>query len=235
MVDPQSVEGLHEDYDFPNREIVHITKSHGLPLTYWRSVGHSYTAFAKESAIDELAHASGHDSAEFRIANTKNTPRLQRVIRIAGEYMRKNPAGPGRALGLAAHTSFRSYVAQVAEVSVTAGTIRVHKILCVVDCGGTVNPDIVHSQMEGSIMFGLTAALHGELSLRNGAIAQANFDDYPILRMHEAPDVEVIIVESDEHPSGVGEPGVPPVAPAVANAVFVATGQRLRALPLRLS
>ena len=108
--------------------------------------------------------------------------RLEVVDDVAGEYMRKNPAGPGRALGLAAHTSFRSYVAQVAEVSVTAGTIRVHKILCVVDCGGTVNPDIVHSQMEGSIMFGLTAALHGELSLRNGAIAQANFDDYPILQ-----------------------------------------------------
>ena len=141
---------------------------------------------------------------------------------------------PGRGLGLAAHGSFHSYVAQVAEVSVEDGRIRVHQVTCVVDCGQVVNPDIVRAQMEGSIMFGLTAALYGNLELVNGEIRESNFHDYPILRMNEAPEVEVITVDSDEPPTGVGEPGLPPIAPAVANAVYAATGQRLHALPLKV-
>jgi isoquinoline 1-oxidoreductase/isoquinoline 1-oxidoreductase beta subunit len=139
----------------------------------------------------------------------------------------------GRFLGFAAHGSFSSYVGEVAEVSVEGGRVRVHQVLCVVDCGMAVNPDIVVAQMEGSIMYGLTAALHGNLELRNGEFRESNFHDYPILRMDEAPSVEVVIVDSDEAPSGVGEPGLPPIAPAVANAVFAATGQRLRSLPLK--
>ena len=147
---------------------------------------------------------------------------------------RMTPA-EGRHLGFAAHTSFGSYVAEVAEVSVDAGTIKVHKVLCVVDCGRAVNPDIVRSQMEGAVMYGLTAALHGNHQLQDGQIQESNFHDYPILRMNEAPDVEVVIVDSDEAPTGVGEPGLPPIAPAVANAVYRATGQRLRSLPLKLA
>ena len=235
FVDPTSVEGLYEDYDPPNREIVHVTRSHQIPLVYWRSVGHSYTAFAKESFIDELAHAAKRDVIDFRLDNTRSNPRLHRVIALAGERMRAMTPASGRGLGLAAHTSFLSYVAQVAEVSVTDDTIRVHKVLCVVDCGIAVNPDIVRAQMEGSIMYGLTAALHGEVHFENGAVRESNFHDYPILRMHEAPEVEVMIVESGEDPSGVGEPGLPPIAPAVANAVFAASGKRLRSLPLRVT
>jgi CO/xanthine dehydrogenase Mo-binding subunit len=235
IVEHSAIEGLAEDYDFPNREVLHVTVDHGLPLTFWRAVGHSYTAFAKETMVDELAEKSGIDATELRIRNSRDNPRLANVIRIAGERMRAAQTEPGRGLGLAAHGSFHSYVAQVAEVSTEGGTIRVHKVTCVVDCGQVINPDIVRAQMEGSIMFGLTAALYGKLELDNGAIRESNFHDYPILRLHEAPEVEVIIVDSDEAPTGVGEPGLPPVAPAVANAVYAATGQRLQSLPLELA
>lgn len=234
IVDPSSIEGLHEDYDTPNKVVRHVTLDHGLPLTFWRSVGHSYTAFATESAIDELAVASDRDTIDFRLANTSANPRLHNVIRIAGERMRAMAPEPGRGLGIAAHTSFGSYVAEVAEVSVEGRSIRVHKVLCVVDCGLAVNPDVVRAQMEGGIMFGLTAALHGNLGLTDGAIRESNFHDYPILRMNEAPEVEVVIVDSNEDPTGVGEPGLPPLAPAVANAVYAATGDRLRSLPLSI-
>jgi isoquinoline 1-oxidoreductase/isoquinoline 1-oxidoreductase beta subunit len=233
VVDPSSIEGLHEDYDTANRLVTHATLDHGLPLTFWRSVGHSYTAFAIESAVDELAHASGKDVIDFRLENTRNNPRLHNVIQIAGERMRAMDVPSGHGLGIAAHTSFNSAVAEVADVSVENGRIRVHKVLCVVDCGLAVNPDVVRAQMEGGIVFGLTAALHGNLQLENGAIRESNFHDYPLLRMNESPEIEVVIVESDDDPTGVGEPGTPPIAPAVANAVFAATGQRLRELPLR--
>ena len=235
VVDGVSVEGLYEDYDFPNREVRHITKDHGLPLAYWRSVGHSFTAFAKETMIDELAERGGLDAVEFRLANTANNPRLQNVIKVAGERMRAMRPAPGRHLGFAAHHSYKTDVAEVAEVSIENGVIRVHKVLCVVDCGLAVNPDMVRAQMEGAIMFGLTAALHGEISLEAGEVKQSNFHDYPILRMNEAPDVEVVMMSTDAHPTGVGEPGLPPIAPAVANAVYAATGQRLRSLPLKLA
>ena len=235
VVDHSSVEGLYEDYDTANREVRHVTVNHGLPLTFWRSVGHSYTAFAKETMMDELAAKAGLDAVEFRLRNTQEKPRLHNVIQVAGERLRQWPRRAGRHLGFAAHSSFNTDVAEVAEVSVENGAIRVHEVLCVVDCGVAVNPDIVRAQMEGSVMYGLTAALHGELDLENGAIKQSNFHDYPILRMNEAPSVEVVIIDSAEEPTGVGEPGLPPIAPAVANAVFAATGQRLRSLPLKLA
>ena len=235
-VDGTSVEGLADDYDFPNRAVSHITLEHGLPLTFWRSVGHSYTAFAKECMMDELARAAGMDPAAFRLRNARGNPRLAGVIRLAAERMNGLGLGaaPGRGVGMAAHSSFGSYVAQAAEVSVKDGRIRVHRVACAVDCGIAVNPDIIRAQMEGAIMFGLTAALHGEIELEGGKVRQGNFHDYPLLRMSEAPAVEVIIAESTEPPSGVGEPGLPPIAPAVANAVHSLTGQRLRALPLRV-
>ena len=141
----------------------------------------------------------------------------------------------GRHLGFAAHHSFKTDVAEIAEVSVENGRVNVHRVVCVVDCGRAINPDIVRAQMEGGIMYGLTAVLHGNLELDKGAIRESNFHDYPILRMNEAPEVEVIIVDSGTEPTGVGEPGLPPIAPAVANAVFKATGQRLRSLPLKLA
>lgn len=233
FVDPTSVEGLYEDYDLPNREVHHVTLDHGLPLAFWRSVGHSFTAFAKETMIDELAEKSELNAVDFRVRNTQGNPRLQQVIRVAGDKMQTMTTEAGQSLGLAAHSSFASHVAQVAQVSIENGKPKVHKVLCVVDCGQVINPDIVRAQMEGSIMYGLTAALHGDLEIENGTIKESNFHDYPILRMNEAPEVEVIIVDSEEAPTGVGEPGLPPIAPAVANAIYAITGQRLRSLPLK--
>ena len=235
MVDPTSVEGIYEDYDLDNTMVTHVTVDHGVPLTFWRSVGHSYTAFAKEGMIDELAEKASMDPVEFRLRNSQNKPRFNNVIRVAGDVMKKMQPAEGRYLGFAAHHSFATDVAEIAEVSIENNQIKVHKVTCVVDCGITINPDIVRAQMEGAVMYGLTAALYGNLELHQGAFKESNFHDYPILRMNEAPAVEVIIIESGTEPTGVGEPGLPPVAPAVASAIFAATGQRLRSLPLKLA
>jgi len=232
--DKSSIEGLFEDYDHPNTRVTHMTVDHELPMTFWRSVGHSYTAFAKESMIDEMAEAAGIDEVAFRLQNTQNTPRLNNVIRVAGEHMAKMNPPEGRHLGFAAHHSFYTDVAEIAEVSVENGKIRVHKVTCVLDCGQAVNPDIVRSQIEGGVIYGLTATLYGGLNLERGAIKESNFHDYPMLRMNESPEIEVVIIDSGTKPTGVGEPGLPPIAPAVANAVYKATGQRLRSLPLQL-
>ena len=234
-IDSASIEGLYENYDFPNREARHVTVNHGLPLMYWRSVGHSFTAFAKETMIDELAEQAKMDAVDFRIANTKTNPRLQNVIKLAGERMKSMSVPPGHGLGFAAHGSFHTDVAQVAQVSVENGKIKVHKVVCAIDCGRAINPDIIKGQIEGSIMFGLTAALYGDIQIEGGAVKESNFHNYPILRMNEAPEVEVIIVDTDDAPTGVGEPGLPPIAPAVANALYQVTGQRLRSLPLKLA
>lgn len=235
MVDGSSVEGLAGDYDLPNRVVEHVTVNHGLPLGYWRSVGHSYTAFAKESVIDVLAAAASIDPVQLRLNNSKSNPRQHNVIRVAAERMQSMQAESVGSLGFAAHGSFHSYVAQVADVSVRGSDISVNKVLCVVDCGRAINPDVIRAQMEGAIMFGLTAALHGDLEIKDGRVVQSNFHDYPLLKMNEHPAVEVIIVDSEEDPTGVGEVGLPPIAPAVANAIFAETGQRLTSLPLRLS
>ena len=233
--DESSTEGLFEDYDHPNTRVTHMTVDHELPMTFWRSVGHSYTAFAKESMIDEMAEAASMDEVAFRLQNTQNAPRLNNVIRVAGEHMAKMNPPAGHHLGFAAHHSFYTDVAEIAEVSVENGKIRVHKVTCVLDCGQAVNPDIVRSQIEGGVIYGLTATLYGGLNLEAGAIKESNFHDYPMLRMSESPEIEVVIIDSGTKPTGVGEPGLPPIAPAVANAVYKATGQRLRSLPLQLT
>ena len=206
--------------------------AHGA-LGPWRSVGHSHNAFFKECFIDELAEAAGQAPAAFRRALLNRHPRhravLDAALRIAGE------PEPGRAHGLALHQSFGSIVAQVAEVSVDGHRIQVHKLNCAIDCGLAVNPEGVRLQLESAIAIGLSAALNDEITLRDGGVQQSNFHDYRTLRLTEMPAVEVVIMQSGEHPEGVGEPGTPPVAPAVANAVFKLTGQRLRSLPLRLA
>ncbi|MCH2191595.1 MAG: molybdopterin-dependent oxidoreductase [Gammaproteobacteria bacterium] len=230
-----SIEGLFEDYDVPNRKVNHVTVEHGLPLAFWRSVGHSFTAFAKEVAMDELAAKIGMNEVRFRLRNMKANPRLASTLEMVDRRVTELGSEQGRQWGFAAHSSFNSYVSEAAEVSIESGRIRVHRVVCALDCGRVINPDNVVSQMEGSIMFGLTAALYGNLELENGAIKQSNFHDYPILRMNEAPAVEVLLTESSEAPTGVGEPGLPPLAPAVANAVFKLTGDRLRELPLTLA
>jgi isoquinoline 1-oxidoreductase beta subunit len=234
-VDTTSVEGAADiPYAIPNILVdLHTTKV-GVPVLWWRSVGHSHTAFVVETFIDEAANAAGKDPYEFRRGLLAKYPRHKAVLEFAAQKARwGSKVKAGHAQGIAVHQSFSSYVAQVAEVSVTSeGAVQVHKVVCAVDCGRVVNPDIVKSQMESGIVFGLSAALFGAITLRDGRVEQNNFYDYPLLRMKDMPEIEVHIVHSQEQPTGVGEPGVPPIAPAVANAVFAATGARIRRLPM---
>lgn len=203
-----------------------------MPISYWRSVGHSFNAFYAESFVDELAHAAKQDSLAFRLAHKGHDPRTQTVLRAAAEAADWGKVVPGRFLGIAAHNAFETAVAPVAEISMDDGVVRIEKITCAVDCGIVVNPDIVRAQMESGIVYGLTAALFGEFTIKDGAVEQGNFNDYRMLRMDQAPNIEVVIVPSTADPTGVGEPGLPPAAPALANAIFAATGKRHRELPL---
>jgi isoquinoline 1-oxidoreductase beta subunit len=237
-IDGASVEGAAELlYGIPNLQVDLHTPKIGVPVQWWRSVGHSHTGFAVEAFFDELAHAGGKDPYELRRTLLANQPRMRAVLElVAAKANWGKPLPAGRARGLATHFSFDSYVAQVAEVSVEkSGEVRVHRVVCAVDCGSVVNPDTVNAQMEGGIIYGLTAALKDEITLEGGRVQQRNFHDYPMLRINEAPAIEVYIMPSTEKPTGVGEPGVPPTAPAVANAIFAATGKRIRKLPIRIS
>jgi isoquinoline 1-oxidoreductase beta subunit len=207
-----------------------------IPVLWWRSVGHSHTAFVVESFIDELAHAAGQDPVAFRRGLLPADSRLRRLLdTAAAAFGWGQPLPAGHGAGIAVHESFGSAVAHAAEVSVERGHIRVHRVVCAVDCGTVVNPDGVEAQMQSGIVFGLSAALHGEITFRDGRVEQSNFHDYSVLRLLEMPRIEVHIAKSNEKMGGVGEPGTPPIAPAVANAVFAATGKRLRRLPLRLT
>lgn len=233
--DRSSVEGAKElPYLFDNILVDNVSWDVGVPLGYWRSVGHSHTAFVVESFVDEIAHALKQDPLDFRLAHLPTGDRRSQLLQLVAEKAGWNNPPQGRSLGIAVHESFNTAVAQVAEVSVVENRIIVHRVVCAVDCGQVINPDIVRSQIESGIIFGLTAAIKSEITIEDGIVKQGSFDDYPLLRMDECPDIEVHILPSVAPPTGVGEPGTPPIAPAVANAVFKATGQRLRTLPLHL-
>jgi isoquinoline 1-oxidoreductase beta subunit len=232
--DKTTAEGLFDlPYGFLNQHMSHVATKSGVPVGYWRAVGHSHNAFFSESFIDELATATKQDPLAFRLKWLKDAPRYAAVLRLAADQAGwGKPMPVGRAQGIALHKSFGSIVAQVAEVSLEQGEIRVHRVVCAIDCGTVVNPDTVAQQMESSVVFALSAALYGQIDIVGGVVQQSNFTTYPLLSLTHTPVVETHIVPSTRHPAGVGEPAVPPLAPAVGNALFALTGKRQRALPL---
>jgi isoquinoline 1-oxidoreductase beta subunit len=237
-IDATSVEGVSDSpymKEIPDHRVELHSPKTGVPVLWWRSVGHSHTAFVMESLIDELAHKAKKDPVEYRRALLKDHPRHLAALNLAAEKSGwSKPLEEGRFRGVSVHESFGSFVAEVAEVSVTKeGILKIHKVTCAIDCGLAVNPEGVKAQMESGIIFALSAVLHGEITFEKGAVKQGNFHDYPVLRMHEAPPVETYIVESTGKMGGAGECGVPPLAAAVGNAIFAATGKRVRELPIR--
>jgi len=237
--DPTSIEGADNlPYQIPNQKISYARVEAGIPVGFWRSVGNSQNAYITECFIDEVAALAGKDPVAFRQNLLGKQSRYQAVLKLAAEKADWGGTLPAKHYqGVALVKSFDSYVAQIAEISIQPKTLRVlvHKVICVVDCGIVINPNAVEAQMESGIVFGLSAALDGNISINNGRVEQTNFNDYPVLRMPEMPEIEVHIIKSAEPPGGVGEVGTPPIAPAVANAVFAATGKPVRQLPIRLS
>jgi isoquinoline 1-oxidoreductase subunit beta len=232
-VDRFSVEGVADTpYEIGDFEVESYNPTSPVPVLWWRSVGHSHGAHAMETVIDELARLAGRDPVAFRLALLAQEPRDAAVLRLAADragWTQRMPAGAGR--GFAYHSSYNTRVAMVAEVSVARSAVKVERIVAAVDCGVAVNPDVVKSQIEGAVGFALSACLRNQITLNKGVVEQSNFDDYEPTRLGEMPKVEVHIVNSQADPSGIGEPGVPPLAPAIGNAIFAATGKRLRSLP----
>jgi isoquinoline 1-oxidoreductase beta subunit len=235
-LDPDSTDGAIDlAYNLPNLRVEYLrVEPPGIPTAFWRSVGPSHNVFVTESFIDELAAAAKQDAVAYRRALLDKSPRARAVLELAAEkagWGQPLPDGVGR--GVSVQNTFRTYMAQVAEVEVSKdGSVRVRRVVCAVDCGIVVNPNIVQAQIEGAIIFGITAALYGAITLKDGRVEQANFDTYQMLRMSEAPAIEVHIVTSSETPGGMGEPGTSAIVPAIANAIFAATGKRLRKMPV---
>ncbi|MFM0003558.1 xanthine dehydrogenase family protein molybdopterin-binding subunit [Paraburkholderia dipogonis] len=242
-IDKTTCEGAFDQpYEWPAARVAHKIVELPVPVGFWRSVGHSHQAFFTEGFTDELAVATGKDPIAFRAALLEQHPRhlavLKRVVALSDweRPLTRAADGAPRARGVALHEAFGSVVAQVAEVSIGPGNkIRVHRVVCVIDCGMPVNPNLIRQQMESAVVFGLSTALQDEITLVNGQVQQKNFTDFPVVRIDDCPVIDTDIMPSQMHPQGVGEAGVPPVAPAVANAVFKLTGQRLRSLPLKLA
>jgi isoquinoline 1-oxidoreductase beta subunit len=235
-LDPDTTDGaINLTYALPNIHVEYLRmEPPGIPTAFWRSVGPSHNVFVVESFMDELAAAAKQDPVKYRQALLDKTPRAKGVLDLAAEkagWGQELPRGVGR--GVSVQYVFGTYMAQVAEVEVSKdGAVRVRRVVCAVDCGTVVNPDTVQAQVQGAIIFGITAALYGEITLKDGRVEQTNFDTYQVLRMNEAPAIEVHIVQSAEPPGGMGEPGTSAIVPAVTNAIFAATGKRLRKLPI---
>jgi isoquinoline 1-oxidoreductase beta subunit len=233
-LDPFATDGAAVQYAIPNFRIEHAMVRNAVPVSWWRSVYASQNVFATECFLDEVAHEAGQDPVAYRRVLLANSPRELAVLNLVAEKANWGKPPAGQFQGVALHHFFSdTVVAEVAEVSVTNGVMRVHRVVCAADCGLAVNPDGVRAQLMGGVIFGLSAAMFGAITVDKGAIVQGNFDGYRVLRMNEAPVVDVHLVTSAESPKGVGEPGLPPVAPAVANAIFAATGKRVRRLPLQ--
>jgi isoquinoline 1-oxidoreductase beta subunit len=219
-------------YEVPNFGVNFTRKEIGITVAYLRSVSHAINCFAIESFMDELADAAGANPYEFRRALLARHPRHKRVLEMAAERAGWGRAANGHFQGIALMEGYTTCVAQVAEISIQGGEIKVHRIVCALDCGQTVNPKIIESQIQSGIVFGLSSALWGEVTIAAGAVQQTNFNSYRVLRGNEVPHIEVHLLESDAPPGGIGETAVPLVAPAVCNAIFAATGRRVRALPI---
>jgi len=236
-IDETAVEGIATlKYEVPNFLVDYVITDPGVPVGFWRSVGCSHNGYIAECFVDEMAKAAGKDPLEFRRRMLAKTPRPLGALNLAAEKAGwGKPLATGRYRGIAMVESFGSFVAQVAEISLDrkGGTVNVHKVVAAVDCGRYVNPETIRAQIEGAIIYGLTAALKGEITIANGRVEQSNFNDYEMVRINEAPVVEVHIVESKDGPGGIGEPGTPPIAPAVCNAIFSATGRPVRRLPIK--
>jgi len=234
-IDYISLEGAASlPYDIPNIRVEYTETDPGIPYGFWRSVGASVNGFVVEGFIDEMAAAAGEDPFEFRRARLSKHPRHKAVLELVAEKSGwGRPLAAGRFRGIALMESFDTIVGQVAEVSVTNGAVRVHKIWCALDTGWVINPDTIKAQMEGGTLYGLSAALFGEITIKNGRVVQGNFDDYRVVRINEAPDVETFIVPSAEAPGGIGEPSTAMAAGALVNAIAAATGQRIYSLPVR--
>jgi isoquinoline 1-oxidoreductase/isoquinoline 1-oxidoreductase beta subunit len=223
-------------YSIPSLRVRHTKSDAGVPVSYWRSVGHSHNAFVTECFLDELAAELGKDPYHYRRELLRSSPRMLAVLDAAAKqagWGRKTDDGVFQ--GIAAHESFGSYVAEVVELKVERGEIQVLKVVCAIDCGTVVNPDVVRMQMESCVIFGLTAALYGEITIADGSVEQSNFHDYQMVRMNQSPLIETVFIDSIEPPTGVGEPGLPPLAPAMAGALYAATGERYRRLPFNVS
>jgi len=235
-LDPDTTEGaINLVYALPNLHVEYVrVEPPGVPTAFWRSVGPSHNVFVTESFIDELAAVAKKDPVAYRQDLLGKSPRAKAVLDLAAEkagWGQPLPKGVGR--GVSVQFVFATYMAQVAEVEVSKdGAVHIRRVVCAVDCGTVVNPDTVRVQIEGAIIFGVTAALYGEITLKNGRVEQTNFDTYQILRMNEAPAIEVHIVDNAEPPGGMGEAGTSAIVPAVTNAIFAATGKRLRKLPI---
>jgi isoquinoline 1-oxidoreductase beta subunit len=233
-VDATSVEGAANlPYDIPHLAVELHSPKIGVPVQWWRAVGSTHTAFATECFLDEVARAAKQDPYELRRALLAKHPRHRGVLELAAQKAGwVKPLAAGRARGIAVHESFNSYVAQVVEISKKQSSVKIERVICAVDCGVAVNPNIVAMQMESGIGYGLSAALAGAITLKEGVVEQSNFHDYPVVRMNQMPRIEVFIVPSTEKPTGVGEPGTPVIAPALANAILAMQGKPVRALPL---
>ncbi len=232
-MDPFMVEAGVGPYEIANTQHDLVIHDSGLRVGYWRSVSHAFNAFANESFVDEMAAAAGKDPYAYRMDMLSKQPRFANVLKLAADKAGwGKPLPAGRTLGIALMEGYDTYMAQVAEISIKDNAIRVHRVTVAADLGHMVNPDTVEAQIQSSIMFGLTAALSGKITLEKGRVQQSNFNDYPILRMNEAPKIDVVLVPSTEKPGGIGEPATALIAPAVANALFTATGKRVRQLPM---
>jgi isoquinoline 1-oxidoreductase beta subunit len=232
-VDATSVEGASNlPYAIPNLAVELHTPKIGVPVQWWRAVGSTHTAFATECFLDEIAREARMDPFELRRSLLGQHPRHKAVLELAAQKAGWGNPKTGVARGIAVHESFHTYVAQVVELSGEPSSLKIERVVCAVDCGVAVNPNIIAMQMESGIGYGLSAALAGAITLKDGIVEQSNFHDYPVLRMNQMPQVEVHILPSQEKPTGVGEPGTPVIAPALANAILAMRGKPIRALPL---